>query len=77
MFGCTSARFNTTTGELCDVDIEINGDTVELPLDGTGEGPDLQSMLAHEFGHFLGLTHTDDGDADAPMRARESCVRRS
>jgi len=67
-FGYTFVRFNTTTGEIYDADVEINADTVELALDGDGDGADLQSILTHEFGHFLGIAHTDDGNDDATMR---------
>jgi MYXO-CTERM domain-containing protein len=57
--GLTTVTFDADTGELYDADIQINsknplatGDTV--PPDGY----DLQSILTHEAGHFLGLAHS-------------------
>jgi len=56
-YGITFVRFDTETGEIWDADVEINSADFDLGTDGDGQGTDLQSILTHEFGHFLGLTH--------------------
>jgi len=57
--GLTTVTFDADTGEIYDADIQVNssqslatGETV--PSDGY----DLQSILTHEAGHFLGLAHS-------------------
>jgi hypothetical protein len=55
----TTLTFNLATGEIYDADIEING---EKPISAEDAIPsdtyDLQSILTHEIGHFLGLAHS-------------------
>jgi hypothetical protein len=60
--GFTRIRFDTETGELFDVDIEINAATEPLSVDRLPEDDevDLDSVIAHEVGHLLGLNHTPD-----------------
>ncbi|MEO6462811.1 MAG: matrixin family metalloprotease, partial [Candidatus Eisenbacteria bacterium] len=56
----TWSRIDTVTYERQETDLEINGDQYRWSLDAAGEHGawDLPSTLAHEFGHWLRLGHT-------------------
>jgi hypothetical protein len=61
----TSVTFNETTGEIYDADIEINtaNNTVTIS-DVRGEiDYDLQAVLTHEVGHFIGIAHSPEPTA--------------
>lgn len=58
--GLTTTSYFTGTGEIFDADMEINNDK---PWKAGGQGDpnlgfDLQSVITHEAGHFLGLAHS-------------------
>jgi hypothetical protein len=61
----TTVTFHPETGELWDADIEVN--TACHPISTSLPVPpdryDLQSILQHETGHFLGLAHPPDPQA--------------
>ena len=65
--GLTTTRFDTKTGDLWDADIELNGTGATLSIGDPIAGDDLLSVLTHEAGHFLGLSHSND--PTATMRA--------
>ena len=56
----TTVTYDTDTGEILDADIELNHAYNEFTVDDEYIAYDLQSILTHEFGHFIGLDHTDD-----------------
>lgn len=56
----TTVTFNVETGEIYDADIEVNSFQADsLAIDEVGPHDiDLRSVITHELGHFLGLSHT-------------------
>jgi len=56
--GLTTTRFDKKTGDLWDADIELNGVTATISIGDPITGDDLLSVLTHEAGHFLGLSHS-------------------
>ncbi len=58
----TSATFDTVTGEIFDADIEVNTAFNNVTIsDEPGKiAYDLQAILTHEVGHFLGIGHSAD-----------------
>jgi hypothetical protein len=59
----TTATFDPDTGEILDADIEINHANNDFTINDEVVEYDLQSVLTHELGHFIGLDHTFDPDA--------------
>ena len=57
--GLTTVSFNPETGELRDVDMEINatGGNLSVTDQVPANGFDLASIITHEAGHFFGLAH--------------------
>ena len=57
----TTVTFNTETGEIYDADLELNSFERSFAL-VDAQPPrtyDLASVLTHELGHFLGLSHNE------------------
>lgn len=61
----TSVTYNDETGEIYDADIEINSANNEITItdDPSEIEYDLQAILTHEVGHFIGIAHSDKPDA--------------
>lgn len=58
----TSVTYNDLTGEIYDADIEINTANNEVTItdDPAKVVYDLQAILTHEVGHFIGVAHSPD-----------------
>jgi hypothetical protein len=54
----TTVFFDGDTGEIYDANVEINSADNDLSADPTGAEMDLNAVITHELGHFLGLSHT-------------------
>jgi hypothetical protein len=71
-FGLTLVWHNPDDGEIYDADMQINETLGALTVCG-GVCPsgavDLQNVITHEAGHFLGLGHTSERDATMSARA--------
>ncbi len=63
----TTVTYDTETGEILDADIEMNHAYNEYTTGDDYVVYDMQSILTHEFGHFVGLDHT--ADLSATMNA--------
>jgi hypothetical protein len=62
----TTVTYNRNTGEIYDADIEVNSHvqfatmrSISTSLRVPNNSYDLQSILTHEAGHFLGLAHSN------------------
>ena len=75
----TSVTYNDETGEIYDADIEVNAanNTVTLPTSKRVDY-DLQAIMTHEVGHFIGIAHSSDGSAVmAPTYSPGSIAQRT
>ncbi|MES1178984.1 MAG: matrixin family metalloprotease [Myxococcales bacterium] len=55
----TTVYFNPNSGEIYDANVEINSNLQTFALtDAQYPTVDLNSVLTHELGHFLGLSHS-------------------
>lgn len=71
-FGVTMVWHSAKTGEIYDADMQINETLGPLAIcgDRCGAGEvDLQNVVTHEAGHFLGLGHSNLADATMADRA--------
>jgi Matrixin len=59
----TSVTYDDRTGEIFDADIEINAAFNNLTVSDTDIGYDLQAIVTHEVGHFIGMAHSPDPSA--------------
>lgn len=59
----TTVTYVVDTGEIRDADMEINTTDVAFSLSDSRVTVDLESILTHEAGHFLGLAHSPVSEA--------------
>jgi hypothetical protein len=59
----TTISYDTRSGEIYDADIEINSFGARLTLPDDVVQHDFQSIVVHEVGHFLGLSHSNSDTA--------------
>lgn len=63
-------------GTIWDADIAVNAAFNDVTLSDTDAEYDVQSIVVHEVGHFLGLAHSDDEDALMAPTYSPGSVRR-
>ncbi len=59
----TTVTYNLDTGEIYDADMELNSSDNRLTTSDIVVEFDLQSIITHEAGHFLGLAHSATPEA--------------
>jgi hypothetical protein len=61
----TSVTYDDSTGEIYDADIEVNtaNNTVTMTDEPGKIEYDLEAILTHEVGHFIGIAHSPDPSA--------------
>jgi hypothetical protein len=74
----TTITFEVPTGKILDADVELNSFKIEnLSTSGAPNTSDLQSIVTHEAGHFLGLAHStiDTATMNANYKAGQISFR--
>jgi hypothetical protein len=67
----TTLIFNADTGAIYDADVEVNTHASAMAIGDVGRDDiDFNSVITHEIGHFLGLSHSDaEGSTMRPSYA--------
>jgi hypothetical protein len=77
-FALTTLASGTTTGLVRYADIELNTASHALATGDVDGGPDLQAVVTHEVGHYIGLAHSLERNsimADALCGGGDRCTR--
>jgi hypothetical protein len=59
----TTITFQVESGEILDADVEVNSFAIDLTVSSDDVHNDVQSIITHEVGHFLGLAHSKNRKA--------------
>jgi len=59
----TTVTYNVKTGEIFDADVELNSVESAITVGDQNVQYDLDSIITHEAGHFLGLAHSCEQQA--------------
>lgn len=59
----TTVTYNLDTGEIRDADMEFNSAEADFTTTEDAVDVDLESVVTHEMGHFLGLAHSPSSTA--------------
>jgi MYXO-CTERM domain-containing protein len=59
----TTVTYNLDTGEIRDADVEFNSKSAAFTTEDANVDVDLESVVTHEMGHFLGLAHSASAEA--------------
>lgn len=73
----TSVTYRISNGEIVDADIDVNAQFFEVGIvRGLQDSGllDLQNVLTHEIGHFLGLDHTQEATHVGPGTFRDATM---
>jgi hypothetical protein len=65
----TNVKFGETYGDIQYVDMEVNTAEHAFSIDGA-DGVDLEAVITHEVGHYIGLAHSN---VDASIMAPRYC----
>ncbi|MCU0682781.1 MAG: matrixin family metalloprotease [Polyangiaceae bacterium] len=69
----TITTYDLKTGEIMGADVEINSSYNVFGFDGEPQAFDLEAVITHEVGHFLGIAHTQaDEHPESTMYAEIS-----
>ena len=71
----TTQSFGLVNGYVDQSDIEINTTTENFATSDSAKGIDLEAVLTHEVGHYIGFAHSKDPDSIMVLRYCESGER--
>jgi len=79
-YGVTLVWHDPNSGEIVDADMQLNetAGTIDFCESScSGDGVDLQNVVTHEVGHFLGLGHSDEVNASMYGESTRGEIRKA